>query len=96
MERTGTGHKQVDTRKNHELFFYWHPQMIVQGYNATVQGGLFSKGSGAVLKDIEPWMFQQNWGICYAEGRWTTQLALVPDKGSHYTKRSAYGMDLCR
>jgi lipid A 3-O-deacylase len=65
------------TRKNHELFFYWHPEMILQGYNATVQGGIFSKGSGAVLKDIETVMFQQTLGICYAEGRWTTQLAYV-------------------
>jgi lipid A 3-O-deacylase len=64
-------------RKNHELFVYWHPEIIVQGYNATVQGGMFSKGAGAVLKDIEPVMFQQAWGICYAEGRWTTQLALI-------------------
>jgi hypothetical protein len=65
--------------------------MILQGYNSTVQGGMFSKGSGAVLKDIETVMFQQTWGICYAEGRWTTQLALrVPNKRSGFTKRSAW------
>ncbi len=66
------------TRRNHEIFVYWYPEIILQGYNATVQGGMFSKGSGmAVLKEIEPFMFQQSWGICYAEGRWTTQLALI-------------------
>ncbi|MES2331645.1 MAG: lipid A deacylase LpxR family protein [Bacteroidota bacterium] len=66
------------TRKNHEIFFYWHPEVIFQGYNATVQGGMFSKGSGtAVLKDPTPVMFQQSWGICFAQGRWTTQFALV-------------------
>lgn len=66
------------TRRNHEIFVYWYPEIILQGYNATVQGGMFSKGSGtAVLKDIAPVMFQQSWGICYAGGRWTTHLALI-------------------
>jgi lipid A 3-O-deacylase len=64
-------------RRKYELFVYWYPQVILQGYNATVQGGMFHKGSGAVLGEIEPWMFQQTWGVCYAEGRWTTQLALI-------------------
>ncbi|MEO8171546.1 MAG: lipid A deacylase LpxR family protein [Sediminibacterium sp.] len=64
-------------RKKYELFGYWYPEIIFQAYNATVQGGMFSKGSGAVLKDIEPVMFQQTLGICYAEGRWTTGLALI-------------------
>jgi lipid A 3-O-deacylase len=67
----------ASTRRNHELFLYWHPEIVFQGYNATVQGGMLSKGSGAVLKGIEPVMFQQSWGICYAEGRWTTQLSLI-------------------
>jgi lipid A 3-O-deacylase len=69
--------KAVDTRKNYELFFYWYPQVIVQGYNATVEGGLLNKGNGAALGTTEPWMFQQNWGFCYAQGRWTTRVEFV-------------------
>ena len=64
-------------RKKNELFVYWFPQVILQGYNATVEGGLLDKGSGAFLSQSERWMFQQNWGLCYAEGRWTTRLELV-------------------
>jgi lipid A 3-O-deacylase len=71
--------KSTVTRKKYELFAYWHPQLVLQGYNSTVQGGLFHKSSDttAVLGNIEPWMFQQNWGMCYAEGRWTTNLELI-------------------
>lgn len=65
-------------RKKHEFFAYWYPQLIFQGYNATVQGGLFYKGNGgAQLGEIERWMLQQNVGICYAEGRWTTKVEIV-------------------
>jgi len=67
----------VENRKKYELFVYWYPRVIFQGYNATVEGGLFTKGSGAILSQTERWMFQQNWGLCYAEGHWTTRLELV-------------------
>jgi lipid A 3-O-deacylase len=58
-------------RRKSEFFVYWYPEIILQGYNATVQGGLFSKGQGAVLAQPERWMFQQTVGVCYAETRWT-------------------------
>jgi hypothetical protein len=66
-------------RRKFELFAYWHPQLIAQAYNATVEGGLFKKASDttAVLGEIEPIMFQQNWGVCYAEGRWTSRIELI-------------------
>lgn len=79
------------TRKNHEFFFYWHPEIILQAYNSTVQGGMFSKGSGAVLKDIETVMFQQSLGICYAEGRWTTQLAFVFQTREAVSQKDLHG-----
>lgn len=69
--------QSVETRKKYELFMYWYPQIIFQGYNATVEGGLFNKGPDAILGQTEPWMLQQNLGLCYAEGRWTTRLELV-------------------
>lgn len=69
--------KPTATRRKYELFAYWHPQVILQGYNSTVQGGVFTRDSGAVLGRVQRWMFQQNWGLCYAEGRWTANLELV-------------------
>lgn len=81
----------IPTRKNYELFVYWHPEIIFQAYNSTVQGGMFSKGSGAVLKDIETLMFQQNLGICYAEGRWTTQLAYIFQTREAVSQKDPHG-----
>jgi lipid A 3-O-deacylase len=70
--------KDNPTRKKHELYLYWYPQLIKQFYNATVSGGVFqSKGENEVIGDIEPWMFQQNIGVCYAAARWTTSLEYI-------------------
>ena len=71
--------QKSDARENNaELFFYWYPQAILQGYNATVEGGLFNKGdTSAVLGTTKRWMFQQSFGVCYAQGRWTTRVAVV-------------------
>lgn len=76
------------TRRSHELFLFWYPQLIYQVYNATIQGGLFSKGSGAVLSEPERWMFQQSIGVCYAEGRWTSQLAIVHQSKEAITQQN--------
>ena len=68
---------KTHTIRKYELFAYWFPQLILQGYNATVEGGLFSKGNGAVLGNSERWMVQHNWGICYVRERWNTKLELI-------------------
>lgn len=80
--------KETPTRRNHELFVFWYPQVIYQVYNATIQGGLFSKGNGAVLAEPERWMFQQSVGVCFAEGRWTSQLALVHQSKEAVTQQN--------
>ncbi len=71
------GNQPVQQRRNHECYVFWYPELLFQGYNATIQGGLFSKGEGAVLAEPERWMYQQTIGICYAADRWTAQLAYV-------------------
>ena len=61
-----------------ELFVYWYPQVILQGYNATVEGGLFNKGdTSAVVGITSRWMFQQTWGACFSKDRWTTKLSII-------------------
>jgi len=69
--------KSTATKRKYELFAYWHPQVILQGYNSTVQGGMFTSDTVQVLGKLQQWMFQHSWGVCYAEGRWTTNLELV-------------------
>lgn len=68
---------EKDKRRGHEFFIYWYPQLIWQGFNATVEGGLFDKGTGAVLGETKRGIFQQDIGICYARGRWTTRAVWV-------------------
>jgi len=70
--------KTTATRKKYELYAYWFPQVIRQFYNATIRGGLFQyKGDNEVIGTIEPWMFQQNIGLCYAAARWTTNFEYI-------------------
>lgn len=64
-------------QRKYELFVYWYPQVLYQVYNGTVEGGLLSKGSGAVLGSSQKWMFQQAIGLCYAAGRWSTRAAWI-------------------
>lgn len=72
-------HARADTRTapRPEWFIYWKPELIYQVYNATLQGGLLFKGSGAALADPAPWFFQQSIGLCLASGKWSGQVAWV-------------------
>lgn len=70
-------HAPQALRRKYEFFLYSYPQLVAQGYNATVQGGLFNKGNGAVLRDASPWIFQNNLGLCFAQDRWTTRVEHV-------------------
>ncbi len=70
--------KSQSTKYRAELFFYWYPQLICQGYNATVEGGMFAKGdTAAVLGTTNRWMFQQTWGACFAQDRFTAKLSII-------------------
>ena len=64
-------------RRRSEFFFFWFPELVLQGYNATLQGGLFSKGDGAVLAEPQRVMFQHTMGFCYAGGRLSARLGIV-------------------
>ncbi|NCI47851.1 lipid A deacylase LpxR family protein [Sediminibacterium soli] len=64
-------------RKKNEWFLFWYPELTVQGYNATLQGGLFAKGQGAVLADPRRVLFQHTAGLCYASSRITLKAGIV-------------------
>lgn len=63
-------------RRNHEVFFYFEPQLTYQAYNAVLQGGLFKKGSekGVYYTTINPLVYQHRFGVLYAQDHWTLQL----------------------
>lgn len=71
------GSKAAKSKRKYEFFGYLHPQLIAQGYNATVQGGIWGNKGTAITSSISPWVFQQNIGLCYASGRVTTKLEYI-------------------
>jgi hypothetical protein len=72
--------------KHHELFFYFEPSLVVQAYNATLQGGLFANQEAQYTSEIEPFIYQHKFGLMYARKKWTTQL------GYTYRTREAESM----
>ncbi len=64
-------------KKKMELFMYAYPAVFVQAYNASLQGGMFNKGNGAILSDPETWVFEQRFGICYAKNRFSSRIELI-------------------
>lgn len=64
-------------QKKSELLIFAYPSISYQAYNATLQGGLLGKGVGAVLADPKPFVFEQRYGICYAQERLSTRIELV-------------------
>ena len=72
---SGINQKTNSSKRNYELFFYFYPQIILQGYNATVQGSLFGNSNQqAVTSFINNIVYQQNLGFVYAQKRWSTKL----------------------
>lgn len=60
-----------------EFFIFFQPEVMVQGYNATLQGGLFRSDKGPVTVPLQPVLYQQRVGIAYAQGRFSVVLADV-------------------
>ncbi len=86
--------KATSLQRKYELFGFWYPQVIWQGYNATIQGGLLNKGnSGAVLGESEKWMFKHSIGVCYSASRFTGKLAFIfqSKEAVTQTKSQQYG-----
>ncbi|RFM30350.1 lipid A deacylase LpxR family protein [Deminuibacter soli] len=64
------------TRNPHEFFVYLHPQLNINAYNATIQGGLFTtnKGYTTPLSVVQPVV---TLGAMYARNRFTFGAAAV-------------------
>jgi hypothetical protein len=85
--------KENTQKRKHEFFGYWYPQVIAQAYNATIEGGLFNKGSMAVTQQSSGLMYQQTLGACYASGRFTGKVEYVyqSKETPTQTKSQRYG-----
>ncbi len=71
------GSNAAKAKRKYEFFGYWHPQLIAQGYNATVEGGIWGNKGTAITSSISPWVFQQNIGLCFASSRFTSKLEYI-------------------
>ncbi len=73
----GIGQLNIDKKHDTELFVYWHPQLVYQAYNATVQGGLFSKDMSDITAPIWSTIYTQSFGVLLAAKRVATKLEIV-------------------
>ncbi len=60
-----------------ELFFYARPMLHYVAYDATIEGGLFTKDKGPVTFDVKPLVFSQQAGVIYSKDRWTIDFSLI-------------------
>lgn len=60
-----------------ELYFFYHPQMMYQVYNATIQGGMFRQGKGPIVTSVWPWVLMHTTGFRFSFRRF--------DVGYHVT-----------
>ncbi|MES2892246.1 MAG: lipid A deacylase LpxR family protein [Bacteroidota bacterium] len=60
-----------------EIFFYYHPEVSYQAYNATVQGGLFRKDKGPIVSSPKPFMFVHQVGGMLSISRYILKLEAV-------------------
>lgn len=64
----------------HELFFYYKPQFNYVAYDATIQGGLFTKynpNSLEVTSDKEPFIFSNQLGVAFSTTRFVFDVAAI-------------------
>ena len=64
----------------HELFFYYKPQINYVAYDATIQGGLFTKhnpNSMEVTSDKEPFILSNQLGVAFSTSRFVFDIAAI-------------------
>ncbi len=64
----------------HELFFYYKPQINYVAYDATIQGGLFtsrSPNSQEITLDKEPFILSNQLGVAFSTSRFVFDIAAI-------------------
>jgi len=88
----------IDTKpsaknRKHELFAYYHPEVVLQGYNATVQGGLFRTDKGPFVADVKRIMYQHKIGGMFSMNNFfaTIAVAYQTKEAATQNKNHRYG-----
>lgn len=64
----------------HEIFFYYKPQINYVAYDATIQGGLFtsrSPNSQEITLDKEPFILSNKLGVAFSTSRFVFDIAAI-------------------
>jgi len=64
-----------DATSKNEFFFFAKPQLDWVAYDASISGGLFRKDKGPITFNSKPWVLSQEFGLVFAEKRWSAQLS---------------------
>lgn len=70
-----------------ESFFYIQPQIRLNAYNATVQGGLFRKDKGRYIGVLNPVMYVQHLGWMYSKKNFSLGISLVYESKQSKTQQ---------
>lgn len=73
-------HNNIVALSKHEFFLYYKPMANLVGYDATIQGGLFSKKDAAsteITAPIQRFVFSNQIGVTYATNRWIIDAAAI-------------------
>ncbi len=54
-----------------EYFLFYHPRLMYQAYNATIQGGLFRGDKGPITSSAEPLVFLHEAGFVLSKSRYS-------------------------
>ncbi|MCX6166466.1 MAG: lipid A deacylase LpxR family protein [Sphingobacteriales bacterium] len=64
-----------DANSTNEFFFFAKPQLDWVAYDASISGGLFLKDKGPITFNSQPWVLSQEFGLVFAQKRWSAQLS---------------------
>jgi len=64
-----------DATSTNEFFFFAKPQLDWVAYDASISGGLFRKDKGPITFNSKPWVLSQEFGLVFAQKRWSAQLS---------------------
>jgi lipid A 3-O-deacylase len=60
------GQTKQQQRRHTEFIFFLEPALMAQGYNATVQGGLFRKDKGSYTSELNPFIYIIKTGLIFS------------------------------
>ncbi len=83
--RSRIGNEKKQRRS--ELYGFFQPQVLFQAYNATVEGGFFGKDKGPITSELNRFTFMHEWGVVFAQDRWTSSLSFTRKQKEAATMR---------